>query len=55
MGKQTLFETEILFSPHFKVSELETQLNQEKNEHLLSLAQVRAEGQRYTAGKLRTE
>ncbi|XP_067033138.1 uncharacterized protein [Acropora muricata] len=31
---------------YLKVSELETQLNQEKNEHLLSLAQVRAEGRR---------
>ncbi|XP_068678260.1 uncharacterized protein [Montipora foliosa] len=40
---------------YLKVSELETQLNQEKNEHLLSLAQVRAEGRRYTTGELRTE
>lgn len=40
---------------YFKVSELETQLNQERNDHLLSLAQVREEGQRYLRGELRTE
>jgi len=40
---------------YFKVSELETQLNQERNDHLLSLAQVREEGQRYLTGELRPE
>ncbi|CAH3179047.1 unnamed protein product [Porites lobata] len=40
---------------YFKVSELETQLNQEKNDHLLSLAQVRVEGQRYMTWELRTD
>lgn len=40
---------------YFKVSELETQLNQERNDHLLSLVQVREEGQRYLRGELRTE
>ncbi|CAH3179049.1 unnamed protein product [Porites lobata] len=40
---------------YFKVSELETQLNQEKNDHLLSLAQVRVEGQRYMTRELRTD
>lgn len=43
----------VLFFLH-QVSELETQLNQEKNEHLLSLAQVRAEGRRYATGEPRT-
>ncbi|XP_020620712.1 intracellular protein transport protein USO1-like [Orbicella faveolata] len=40
---------------YFKVSELETQLNQERNDHLLSLAQVQEEGRRYRTGELRTE
>ena len=50
--------TELRFSIFvflFQVSELETQLNQERNDHLLSLAEVREEGQRYLRGELRTE
>lgn len=48
MDNRTIQKLRQLF---LKVSELETQLNQEKNEHLLSLVQVRAEGQRITAGQ----